>query len=60
MNLLAFGLSSSPVAEGIATVAGISLGEREIERLPDGELQLELAETVRGHDIFQSRAPVER
>jgi ribose-phosphate pyrophosphokinase len=54
------GSSNSMLAEGIAAALGVSLGERVIERYPDGELQVEIEETVRGHDIFliQSTAPL--
>jgi ribose-phosphate pyrophosphokinase len=40
------------LAEGIATALGIPLGEREVERYPDGELHVEIQESVRGHDVF--------
>ena len=54
------GSSNSMLAEGIATALGVSLGERVIERYPDGELHVEIEETVRGHDIFliQPTAPL--
>ena len=53
------GSSNSMLAEGIATALGISLGERVLERYPDGELHVEIQESVRGHDVFlvQPTAP---
>ena len=60
MTLSIFAGSSNPtLAGGIATALGISLGERVLERYPDGELHVEIQESVRGHDVFlcQPTAP---
>ena len=60
MNLSIFAGSSNPtLAEGIATALGVSLGERVLERYPDGELHVEIQEPLRGHDVFllQPTAP---
>ena len=57
------GSSNSMLAEGIATALGISLGERVLERYPDGELHVEIQESVSGHDVFlvqPTAPPVER
>ncbi|MBW3632447.1 MAG: ribose-phosphate pyrophosphokinase [Chloroflexi bacterium] len=60
MNLSIFAGSSNPMlAEGMAAALGISLGERVLERYPDGELHVEIMESVRGRDVFliQPTAP---
>jgi ribose-phosphate pyrophosphokinase len=60
MSLSIFAGSSNPtLAEGMATALGVALGERVLERYPDGELHVEIQESVRGHDVFlvQPTAP---
>lgn len=60
MKLSLFAGSANPLlAEGIAAALGVALGKRVVERFPDGELHIELEETVRGHDLFliQPTAP---
>ena len=60
MTLAIFAGSSNPtLAEGIAVALGVALGERMMERYPDGELHVELQESVRGRDVFlvQPTAP---
>jgi len=60
MTLAIFAGSANPaLAEGIAVALGVSLGQRIIERYPDGELHVELLESVRGRDVYliQPTAP---
>jgi ribose-phosphate pyrophosphokinase len=53
MNLSVFaGTANQPLAEAVAAGLGVRLGERVLERFPDGELHVELAGTVRGNDVF--------
>ena len=48
-----FSLSANrPLAEEIAKYMGVSLGECIISRFADGEIQVEIEETVRGHHVF--------
>jgi ribose-phosphate pyrophosphokinase len=52
--------SANPLlAEGIATALGVPLGERVVERFADGELHVELQESVRGRHVVlvQPTAP---
>lgn len=52
-NVLLFSGSSHPVlAKEIADDLGIKLGRRELERFPDGEIELQIQENVRGRDVF--------
>jgi ribose-phosphate pyrophosphokinase len=63
MNLSLFaGTANPPLAEGVASALGVPLGERVIERFPDGELHVEINASVRGHDVFlfqPTSAPIE-
>lgn len=48
-----FALSSNPeLGQEIADYIGVSLSECEIIRFADGELNMNISETVRGHDVF--------
>ncbi len=52
-NLLLFsGTANQPLAERVARALDISPGHRDIQRFPDGELRVELAESVRGSDVY--------
>jgi ribose-phosphate pyrophosphokinase len=52
-NLLLFsGSANQPLTQGIARALHISPGERDIQRFPDGELRIELGESVRGQDVY--------
>ncbi len=42
------GLANEALAEGIARALDTSLGQRNVQRFPDGELRVELHESVRG------------
>jgi ribose-phosphate pyrophosphokinase len=46
------GSSNRPLAAAIAAQLGVALGRAEVSRFPDGELRVELHETVRGHDVY--------
>lgn len=53
MNVSIFsGSANPPLAEAIAQGLGIPLGRVELQRFPDGELHVELQESVRGHDVY--------
>lgn len=48
-----FTLSSNPqLAREISEAAGIPLSQCEVKRFADGEVSIDIAETVRGHDVF--------
>ena len=48
-----FCLNSNPVlGQEIADYMGISLAECNISRFSDGEVNINIAETVRGHNVF--------
>ncbi len=53
------GTASLRLSQAIAHKMGVALGKREILRFPDGELHIELHETVRGRDVYlvQSLSP---
>ena len=53
------GSSNHPLAERFAAALGAPLGSRDAARYPDGEIQVELHESVRGCDVYllQSTAP---
>ena len=46
------GTSNPALAAAIAARLGVNLGRAEVSRFPDGELRVELHETVRGHDVY--------
>lgn len=46
------GTANLPLAEGIAAQLGLSLGLRVLRRFPDGELHIEIEESIRGHDVY--------
>jgi ribose-phosphate pyrophosphokinase len=53
MNLKLFAGSANPVlAEVVARGLGTPLGACATERFPDGELRLEIKESVRGDDVY--------
>ena len=48
-----FALSANePLAKEISIHLGISLAECEVKRFADGEINIQIKETVRGHDVF--------
>ena len=46
------GTSNPTLARAVAAALGVPLGRAEVSRFPDGELRVELHETVRGHDVY--------
>lgn len=52
-NMMVFTGNANPVlAERVANHLGIKLGQADVGRFSDGEIQLELLENVRGKDVF--------
>jgi ribose-phosphate pyrophosphokinase len=52
-NAVVFAGSSHPgLAQAIAESAGVSYGKLRSERFPDGEISLEVLESVRGKEVF--------
>ena len=48
-----FSLSSNlPLAKEISQTSGIPLSRCEVKRFADGEVNIDISETVRGHDVF--------
>lgn len=48
-----FALSANvPLAEEIAKTVGIELGKCDVQKFADGEINLNIGETVRGHHVF--------
>lgn len=53
MDLKVFsGTANVPLAEAMAAKLGARLSNREVYRFPDGELHVELQESVRGDDVY--------
>ncbi len=46
------GSASIPLAEKIVNYLGVRLGDCKTKRFADGEINLKIDETVRGHDIY--------
>jgi ribose-phosphate pyrophosphokinase len=46
------GSANLALAQKIGTKLGGQLAQRVLERFPDGELHIELQESVRGHDVY--------
>jgi len=46
------GSANLPLAENISKKLGVELTRRILERFPDGEVHVELQESVRGHDVY--------
>ncbi|WLR41925.1 ribose-phosphate diphosphokinase [Bacillus carboniphilus] len=61
-NLKIFSLNSnSPLAAEIAEVVGVKLGECSVTRFSDGEIQINIEESIRGCDVYvvqSTSAPV--
>ncbi|HEU5303931.1 MAG TPA: ribose-phosphate pyrophosphokinase [Gemmatimonadales bacterium] len=57
--LLLAGSAHLPLAERIARALAVSLADRELSRFPDGEMHVEVRETVRDADVYllQPTAP---
>ena len=53
MNLAILAGSANPaLARAIAGRLGVAIGKSEVERFPDGEIHVEIHDTVRGHDVY--------
>ncbi len=46
------GSANVPLAAAVADQLAVPLGRRRLQRFPDGELHVELQESVRGHDVY--------
>jgi len=57
--LILSGSANLPLAEAVAAKIGVRLGKRELYRFPDGELHVEIQDSVRGRDVYliQSTSP---
>jgi ribose-phosphate pyrophosphokinase len=52
-NLKVFSLNSNkPLAEEIAKVIGVELGKCSVTRFSDGEIQINIEESIRGCDVY--------
>jgi ribose-phosphate pyrophosphokinase len=52
-NLKVFSLNSNrPLAEEIANVIGVELGKTSVQRFSDGEIQINIEESIRGCDVY--------
>ncbi len=58
--MLFSGSSHGVLAGRVADVLGIKLGAVEIEQFPDGEIGVQILETVRGKDVFIIQSPARR
>jgi len=45
------GDANLPLAEGIARAVGVSLSQRTIHRFPNGELHVEIQDSIRGDAV---------
>ena len=61
-NLKIFSLSSNrPLAEKIAQEVGVELGKLSVDRFSDGEIQINIEESIRGDNVYivqSTSAPV--
>lgn len=61
-NFKLFALNSNrPLAEKIANIVGVSLGKTSVDRFSDGEIRINIEESVRGSNVFvvqSTSAPV--
>jgi len=46
------GSANGPLAQAVANTLGARLGHLTLNRFPDGELHIEIDETIRAHDVF--------
>ena len=52
-SMMVFSGNATPVlAQGVADELGIRLGRAKVGQFSDGEIQVEILENVRGHDVF--------
>lgn len=53
MELTLFtGTANPALGEAVAAELGVQTGSRQMHEFPDGELQAELQDSVRGHDVY--------
>ncbi|WP_034995597.1 ribose-phosphate diphosphokinase, partial [Liquorilactobacillus vini] len=53
--------SNKPLAKRIAAAVGVSLGKTSVDRFSDGEIRINIEESIRGDDVFiiqSTSAPV--
>ncbi|HRD55784.1 MAG TPA: ribose-phosphate pyrophosphokinase-like domain-containing protein, partial [Parachlamydiaceae bacterium] len=50
--LIFAGSSHLDLANEISKILKVNLGKAKIDRFPDGEVSVEILESVRGHDVF--------
>ncbi|EOA07641.1 ribose-phosphate diphosphokinase, prs [Pediococcus acidilactici D3] len=53
--------SNKPLAEKIAAAVGVPLGKTSVDRFSDGEIRINIEESIRGDEIFiiqSTSAPV--
>ena len=50
--ILLAGLGNPPLAQGVARALGVSLADCELSRFPDGEMHVDVRETVRDADVY--------
>ncbi|WP_217608697.1 ribose-phosphate pyrophosphokinase-like domain-containing protein, partial [Bacillus sp. GbtcB15] len=52
-NLKIFTLNSNPaLAKEIADIVGVELGKSSVTRFSDGEIQINIEESIRGCDVY--------
>ena len=57
-NLKIFALNSNrPLAEKIAKHVGVDLGKLSVNRFSDGEIQINIEESVRGDNVYPEKLP---
>ena len=44
--------SNKPLAEKIAAEVGVQLGKSSVKRFSDGEIQINIEESIRGDDVY--------
>jgi ribose-phosphate pyrophosphokinase len=50
--MLLAGSANEALAEAVATALGVRLAHREVTRFPDGELHVQVLDSVRGQDVY--------
>jgi ribose-phosphate pyrophosphokinase len=46
------GSANVPLSASISAAIGVKLCERVVQRFPDGELHVDIGESIRGHDVY--------
>src|SRR3990172_2691244 len=46
------GSANPTLADAVAGHLGVAMAKSEVERFPDGEIHVEIRDTVRGHDVY--------